>query len=217
MVRVGLVLGVLFSFLLIGPAVSDASVITFTLGDRDGLGFGLVPGQQVPFTPFDNRGPGDPAFTDFGVSGETNAWFSFIYTPILGTINSANLEFGLMGIEDERNDSAQPDWDDRLFLDNVEIPGAFDTAYTGVLTYGIVYQGIPSNLFGLLADGTANFFFDGWPYGTSPTVRRGDQVSFDYVTMTIDYTSAPRLPAPATLILAVLGTAAIVVVKRLAV
>jgi hypothetical protein len=201
--------------LAILSAAASADVVSFTLGDNDGLGFGLVPGGIFNI-PFDRRTPTDPTFTDFGVVGETNAWFTFAYAAITGTANSAWMEFGLGGMEDARNDSGQPDFNDRLFLDAVEVPGAFDTAYTGQKKYGIVYQTIPVTMLSLLVDGTAAFFFDGHPLGTWPTPRAGDQVSFDYVVLSIDYTPPVEpVPAPSAAALLAVGAAVALASRRL--
>lgn len=199
---------------LLSTSVS-ADIVSFTLGDKDGLGLGLVPGGTFNI-PFDMRMPSDPTFTDFGVAGETNAWFTFTYSAITGTINSAWMEFGLGGIEDAQNDSGQPDFNDRLFLDTVEVPNAFDTAYTGQKKYGIIYQTIPVSMLSLLADGTAAFFFDGHPLGTSPTPRAGDQVSFDYVVLSIDYTPPVEpVPAPSAAALLAVGAAVALATRKL--
>jgi len=187
------------------PAWGAGNVVTFRLGDVDGLGFGMSSGDTYPSFPFDNREAGDPAFTDFGEPGETDATFTFTYS-VPGVINAADLEFGLAGLEDLQNDSGQPDFDDRLFLDGSEIPGAFDSDYTGIFTYGIVGLSLPGSLLGSLSDGSAEFFFDGHPPGTSPDIRPGDQVSFDYVDLNVDYTPLEPIPEPATL--ALLGTGA---------
>ena len=203
-----------FTALVLCAGISQASVVTVTLGDKDGLGFHLVPGQLFPL-PFDNRTPSDPAWTDFGKAGETNASFTFTYAAIPGTINSAWMEFGLGGLEDWQNDSGQPDYDDRLFLDSVEVPQAFDGDYTGMKKYGIVTLSIPTNMLALLADGTVACFFDGWPYGTSPTPRPGDQVSFDYVTLGIDYTAVLPVPAPSAAVLLVCGAGIALCFRRL--
>ena len=121
--------------------------------------------------------------------------------------------FGLGGMEDLRSDTPGATFDDRLYLDTVEIPYAFDSDYTGIRKYGIVNLVIPSNLFALLPDGTAGFFFDGWPAGTSPTQRFGDQVSFDYVTLTIDYTPMATAPLPSALAIAAVGAALVSLVR----
>jgi hypothetical protein len=201
----------------LAAATANAAVMTMTLGDKDGLGFSLTPGQTVPTLPFDNRTASDPTFTDFATAGETNAYFTFTFTPIEGTINSIDLEFGLSGIEDAHNDSGQPDWNDRLFVDTVEVANAFDTAYTGWNKYGVIHEGVPSDLFGLVADGTAAFFFDGQPLGlpSNGRPRLGDQVSFDYVTLTVDYTEPVSLPVPPTALLVLAGLLALPVVRRL--
>ena len=200
--------------LVLRGGVLEASVITITLGDKDGLGYGLSPGQTFPL-PFDKRTPTDPAWTDLGAAGETNAWFTFSYSPIGATADSVWMEFGFGGLEDARNDSGRPDFNDRLFLDNVEIPGAFDTDHTGMRKYGIVTLSIPVGMLTLLADGTAAFFFDGWPYGTSPTPRAGDQVFFDYVTLNINYTELLSVPAPSGAVLAGLGAGLALSLRRL--
>ncbi len=191
--------------LAVVACAAHATVMTVTLGDVDGLGFGLTSGQTLTTFPFDNRTASDPAFTDFGAAGETDAAFTFNYAPIAGTITAASLEFGLAGLEDLRSDTPTAVFDDRLYLDGSEIPGAFDNDYTGILTYGVIPLTIPSNLFGLFSDGTAGFFFDGWPSGTSTTVRFGDQVSFDYVRLSIEYAQTSVVPAPPALVLGLLG------------
>ncbi len=201
-----------FMFFAVTAFVS-ASVLTVTLGDKDGLGFGIAPGGTYT-VPFDNRTASDPTFTDFGTFGETNAWFTFTYGAIATTINSASMQFGVGGLEDARNDSGQPDFNDRLFLDSVEIAGAFDSDYTGITTYGIVNLSIPAALFGQLSDGTAAFFFDGYPLGTSTTIRAGDQVSFDYVTLSIDFEDAPAVPAPSSMVLLGVGALLVAGFKR---
>ncbi|MCD6405423.1 MAG: VPLPA-CTERM sorting domain-containing protein [Planctomycetes bacterium] len=207
--RVGIVVvGAVVLLLVSGPLF--ASIVTVTLGDIDGLGFTppMVPGSNYPSFPFDNRTPSDPLFTDFGVGGETDASFSFAYAAP-GTVNSAWLEFGLAGLEDDHVSYGGGDqFDDRLFLDGVEVPGAFDSDYTGIKTYGIVTLAIPGDMLALLADGTADFFFDAWQYGSSDQPRPGDQVSFDYVTLALDTGAAVPVPGSFALVLAGIGALA---------
>jgi hypothetical protein len=194
------------ALLLLTAGAASGSVMTTTLGDMDGFGWGLTQGQSLPVFPFNLRESDDPAFTDFGAAGETNATFTFAYSSFVGTINSATLVFGLSGMEDYRSDTPGAVYDDRLYLDTVEIAGAFDNDYTGIRKYGIVNLAIPSSLFSLLLDGTAGFFFDGWPAGTSGAPRPGDQVSFDYVTLEIDYSPpAATAPLPPSLAIASIG------------
>lgn len=209
------VLSALFVFAL--GAIAGADIITTTLGDMDGLGFAtpMTPGSTYPSFPFDNRTASDPAFTDFGVVGETDASFAFSYSAIVGTINSASLTFGLAGLEDAQNDSGVPDFDDRLFLESVEIPGAFDSDYTGIWVYGVVNLTIPGSLYYLLTDGTASFFFDAWQYGTVGTPRAGDQVSFDYVTLSINYSPIQAVPEPQAIVLLMAGLGTALSLRRL--
>jgi len=202
---------------LVLGAAANAGMISTTLGDMDGLGFAvpMTPGSTYPVFPFDNRTASDPTFTDFGRIGETDANFTFSYSPFSGTVDSALLTFGLAGLEDAHNDSGQPDWNDRLFLDSVEIPGAFDSDYTGIHTYGIVTLAIPSSLYYLLPDGTAAFFFDAWPSGTVPGIRAGDQVSFDYVTLSIGFTPIQAVSEPQAIVLLAMGVSTALALGRL--
>jgi len=111
---------------------------TFLLGDRDGFGMGLLPGFSLVLPggtslPIDYRVASDPAFTDIypcdmtsGASPTHEVLFEFDFIKPDGNIESATLKLITLGIQDGDTQVAGSDTDVRLYLDNMEIPKAFD-------------------------------------------------------------------------------------------
>src|SRR5262249_41111164 len=109
--------------------------ITQTLGDADFFGFGSgTIGDKAPAFDFDRRSGNDPAFTDHDArlpnshrpQGTNDlSWTHDLRqelgagTPVSGTITLA-----IGGIED--GSPLVGSIDDRLFVEGIEVPGAFD-------------------------------------------------------------------------------------------
>jgi len=125
------------------PNVSKESGIqpacnAFLLGDKDGFGVNLKPNQPFEFVagtalPIDFRDAGESYFTDIYPADMGNSTFpiheiSYLheFEKPLQKIASARLNFFTFGIQDGDTQVYGSETDIRLFLDNIEIPEAFD-------------------------------------------------------------------------------------------
>ena len=163
---------------------------TDLLGDKDGFGMGLRAGDLRPvgLTPFsfDNREADDPLFTDVwpvptvGTFPSGSFSYSHTWSPSGGKpIASAKLRMLTSGIQDGDRQVVGSDTDLRLFIDNVEVPKAFDDVdqfdfFPGIgfaEIVGPVHIEIPENLFPLLADGQAEIRIESHQLGTAPSME----------------------------------------------
>lgn len=131
-----------FSLLLISCdepqfLVEEPGCTTILLGDKDGFGMGLLLGE--PFIlpggtalPIDSRNGNDPLFTDIypcdmaASSAPTHeVQFEFVFKKPV-SITGGTLKLMTLGIQDGDVQVSGSDTEIKLYLDNVEIPGAFD-------------------------------------------------------------------------------------------
>jgi hypothetical protein len=146
---------------------------TFILGDKDGFGVGLKLNQQfdVPAgvaLPIDNRSLGEASFTDIYPADMGNSsfpsrevFFEYIFDKPTQIIQHAKLNLLTLGIQDGDNQVSGSDTDITLFLDNVELPEAFDEIDQFDCINGkwsdfvsMVQIEIPNEMIYLLYDGT---------------------------------------------------------------
>lgn len=183
-----LALTMLFPF--VGPA--DALVLDL-LGDKDGFGKGVPIGDGYHYTQYgaywdDNRGPGDPPFTDYWYTGD-KSWTHTYVLPVEPLV-SAELEIYFAGIAD------YADWSADVWAAGVKvgtIPGIpeYSTPYGGShdLTRLLAF-----NLTGLLTGSTSI---------TIDVSYSGDGYIIDYSELR----GITAVPEPSTLLL--LGAALI--------
>jgi len=147
---------------------ADTHFINSLLGDKDGFGLGLQPGDESASGSFDERATSDPVFTDsYPVLYPCTADFSYVHSfSLSGTIVAARLGLLTMGIQDGDSQVYGSDIEIRVFIDSVEIPGALDDVdqfyHNGtewVATVGVVSLAIPPDLFGYLGDGEVEVSF----------------------------------------------------------
>ncbi|MFC2126556.1 DUF4493 domain-containing protein, partial [Bacteroidota bacterium] len=99
---------------------------SFLIGDKDGFGIGLEDGQIYNGDWFDNRENDDPVFTDMlPPPNHADFTYSHSFDPVCN-INSAELNIFTLGIQDGDNQVYQSDTDIKLFINDIEIPQAFD-------------------------------------------------------------------------------------------
>lgn len=116
----------------------EATCMTFLLGDKDGFGWGLSEGEpwMLPggtALPIDYRSSEDPAFTDIYPADITDNGMTthqieytlnFINPP--NAITGALLRFSTVGIQDGDAQVVGSDTDVTLYVDDHEVPNAFD-------------------------------------------------------------------------------------------
>ncbi len=149
---------------------SCALELVVVIGDNDGFGFGIADGADLNSSSefasleFDNRTETDPEFTDFGdklLEVGPLSW-SFAFDVGYREISGVTLMIDMAGIQDAVPGSCEH-VDDELWVDGIEVPGAFDgmnlgTYGTALITFDlatIVPEILPS-----AADGMLEFTFD---------------------------------------------------------
>ena len=166
-------------------SMANAEVVTSLLGDKDGFGLGLVEGDQRsvvdPF--FDNRELGDPMFTDVMPIPTSVSYlhsFSLLGVPVL----SATLELFTLGVQDGDTQVVGSDTDIKLFIDGVELPGAFDTVdqfasspSVFVDLAGLVSFPIPNTMLSLFDDGSVEIQINILQLGSVPST---DAIAIDF-------------------------------------
>jgi hypothetical protein len=171
------------------------SYVPVLVGDQDGFGLGLVAGDERPTAPdpyFDQRQPADPPFTDV-----MPATVDFTYThtysvPVGVTVSSATLRWLTLGIQDGDSDVAGSDTDIRLYVDAIEVPGAFDdvdqfyynsTAGAWVESVGLVEIPLTGSILGELTDGEVEVRIQITQLGSTGT----DAIAIDYSELLVEY------------------------------
>lgn len=155
--------------------LKEDNCLTVTLGDKDGFGLGLVEGDfywPSGIFPFDFSSESDPDFTDIYPADHNYATggsdrqiiFNMEFKPRGKSIGSAELKFFTLGVADGDEyylNYVNPptDFDIKLFVDDIEIPNAFDTIdqFQYVPSFreiaGLVSFKIPDNQLSILEDG----------------------------------------------------------------
>lgn len=173
----------LFAFIMVSGSCSEPEVIlpkeeeptncrVVLLGDRDGFGAGLLPGQafHIPAgtaLPIDFRTVTDLLFTDIYPADmccgtEPARQFEFVinFDASTATLKKSTLRFLTIGIQDGDSQVYNSSTDIRVFVDDVEIAGALDAVdqfdfldgqWVGFV--GHVEIEIPANMLYLVADG----------------------------------------------------------------
>ena len=178
-------------------------------GNKDGFGFGLAEGDFRPVSTspffFDNRAVDDPFFTDVepipttGMTPTVDFSYTHSFTLPAGIITDARIGMLTIGIQDGDTQVSGSDTDVKLFLDEVEVPGAFDNVDQFSIIpgegfaeiVGEVVIEIPSNIFPLLSDGGVDVRIEINQLGTAPSI---DAFAIDFSELTIDSLVNPALP-----------------------
>ncbi len=204
--------------LVLEASEAHSLTVTSLVGDKDGFGIGIPIGDDFPdilaFTP----GVGDPAGTDVAVVGSS-------YTPALPHPSGANarpetlthvftLPAGLtisavslaLAVGDV-DDGPLAAIDDRLWVDGVEVAGAFDDVNQLILGAaggsGLVSFALDPSFFPLLLDGELEVLVDEIDNLTTDPAQ-AEIFAIDYSEVTITLT-----PEPGTLALVGLGVLAL--------
>jgi hypothetical protein len=116
---------------------TSATCLQYLVGDKDGFGIGLKPGDAfvVPAgkpLPIDYREPDELYFTDIypawlGYSNSKEPVIVFDFEKPVKPLVSAKLNFLALGIQDGDTQVYGSDTDIRLFINEIEIPHAFDS------------------------------------------------------------------------------------------
>jgi hypothetical protein len=170
---------------------NNISLHHLELGDRDNFGTGLdnlynwSPDSADSF-PVDNRTIDDPYFTDiYPAHLDGVIEFDYVFDLVADSIISARLFFSAFGIQDgDGRDLAYNDTDIKLFLDGIEIDGAFDQTDQMLWRGGLylpapsgVTVPIPDDLIQYIKDGEARIRLEVYQYGASDEL---DKFAIDY-------------------------------------
>lgn len=200
--------------LLIFGLAGNAGALTITdlYGDKDSFGTGKSLGQYVSVNEVlaTSPSPSDGDFDRWNL--DSFSWTHSIAIPSGATIISATLEVHSLDMEDDGagDGFGGGPFDDKLFLDGVELPGAFDTVYTPdgtAATYlppNMTVLIIPDSFFGSILDGSLDVLLD--PAGGSLK----DAIALDYAELTVEYEAAAPVPEPSTALLLGAGLIAVV-------
>lgn len=118
---------------VVHSGMAPSTTVVSLLGDRDGLGFGLAEGNTRSGGLFDNRGSGDPFFTDVypvpGTYSPRLTVFGYEHQFVVPggkNLVSASLNFFTLGVQDGDSQVFGGDTEIRVPLDGVSVPGALD-------------------------------------------------------------------------------------------
>jgi hypothetical protein len=191
---------------MIIPSVARADIITILAGDKDSLGTGITVGNPVILGSAVATASDGTAFDQRRI-GEADWSYSYIL-PSDQYIVGASLTMLTYDVEDagQCDLATGGECDDRLFLNGIEVAGAFDDVYTG----NYVAAGpipVPPNLvtftlgpefYAALATGILDVHL----WGKDAVIW--DHVWIDYAELQIE---TARVPEPSTLLLLFGGVA----------
>lgn len=193
----------------------EALTITSIVGDLDNFGTGLLPGEAISREAFINaqRTPEDGDMDlDYCVWCQQTQ-FSWQHTFELlpeARIIGAKLTIATFDLEDAGAGDGQggEPYDDLLFLDGVELSGAFDETFTAdgfPVTPNTTVFDLTSEFFDLLMDGSMEVLVN------SHGGIKQDCIAIDYAMLEIELST---IPEPGTLLLLGLGLAGIGLWRR---
>ncbi len=199
----------------LGGALVDSETVSIQVlpggllvGDKDGFGIGLEDGDLLPASDpvFDGRDASDPQFTDTWparpVGGADAITYSHTFVPP-PLIRNAQLTMRTSDIQDGDSQVLGSDIDIHLFLDDLEVPGAFDAVdqfdffpnvgFAGIV--GTVTIDIPTSHFSLMSDGRLVVRIEMEQLGTAPSI---DAFAIDFSELIINLNDAPvnSVPGP---------------------
>lgn len=182
------------------PVKPAPTCITALYGDVDGFGKGFGEGYSLSLAggtslPLDWRKQ-DPAFTDIypadiEPSGKCShkIYFTLTFVPP-SSVASATLHLTTLGIQDGDNQVYGSDTDIRLWIDGVELPGAFDAIDQFDLANGSWADfvssfdiTIPKDMLKLFHDGTVELQWE--MVQTIPGSSSYDAFAIDYCQLTV--------------------------------
>jgi thiol-disulfide isomerase/thioredoxin len=161
-------------------------------GDKDGFGLGLEEGDERPTTTggygFNNREPDDPPCMDM-MSRSDDLVYTHSFNLNGRTVISAELSIMTLGVQDGDTQVTGSDTDIRLFLDAMEVDGAFDDLdqfrYNGsawVEIAGLYTISIPNDILSVLSDGSVEVRIQILQLGTSSSI---DAIAIDFSELRI--------------------------------
>ena len=176
--------------------------IVSLLGDKDGFGMGLTNGATFTLAggtslPMDHRSTTDPRFTDLYPADMADSpapshviRYVHKFTSFSGTAVSAVLHLNTLGIQNGDSQVYGSDTDIKLFLDNEEVPNAFDLVdqfdfIDGKWSdfAGLVDIDIPASLIHVLNDGSVEVRWE--LYQLVPNSSSYDAFAIDYSELEI--------------------------------
>jgi hypothetical protein len=174
-------------------ATSQAITITSIAGDKDCFGTGSNTCNTLAVANIVHEAT-DQDFDLF--TSKTFQWLHTYSFPASASITSAILKIVSLDIEDNGAGDGLGGlpYDDRLFIDDVEVSGAFDNVFTPdgnaftLIPVNVTVFNLNSTFFSLLGDGNAAIRLNSFG-GTRP-----DGIAIDYAELEIQTVSEPQPP-----------------------
>lgn len=176
---------------------NDQPCSLYRLGDQDGFGMGLGDGGSLSLKagsslPIDHRTTGDPNFTDIysaEMGGSSSRPYQVLYTMEFAkparAISAAKFRLNTLGIQDGDNQVCGVETDIKVYIDDHEIPKAFDQVDQFDLVNGSwadvvsrIELEIPVSLLYLLNDGKVEVRWD--MLQLNPNSQSHDGFAIDY-------------------------------------